>query len=51
MDALDFLGCELVEVAAFGEVLADQTVGVFVEAMFPGMVGMSEVGFSFELFC
>ena len=34
---------ERAEVCAFGEVLADQSVGVFVCAAFPGLVWMGEV--------
>jgi hypothetical protein len=41
---MDFLRCELRKLATFGEVLADQTVDGFVEATFPGRIGMREVG-------
>ena len=41
---MDFLRCELGKLATFGEVLADQTVGVAVEATLPGRIGMREVG-------
>ena len=41
---MDFLRCELGKLAIFGKVLADQTVGVFVEPTFPGRVGIREVG-------
>jgi hypothetical protein len=36
--------CDRREVCAFREVLSDEAVGVFVQAAFPGMVGLGEVG-------
>ena len=50
-DALDRLTRELGEVAALGEILADQSVGVLVETPFPWMVGMRKIGLGLELFC
>ena len=36
------------EVSAFGEEVADEPVGVFVSASFPGMVGIGEVNLCIE---
>ena len=37
-----FVG-DVAEVGSFGEILADEAVGVFIEPSFPGMVGMGKV--------
>ena len=42
-DVLDLLVCERLEVRAFGQVLANESVGVLVESALPGMVGVGEV--------
>ena len=41
--------CERLEVRAFGQVLANEPVGVLVELALPGMTGVSEVAISVEL--
>jgi hypothetical protein len=40
----NILGCEFCEVELFGEILAIQAIGIFVEATLPGGVGMSKLG-------
>ena len=40
--------CERLEVRAFGQVLANESVGVLVEPALPGMVGVGEVALGVE---
>ena len=48
MDAADLRACEGVEIAALGQILTDEPVGVLVEPTLPGMVGVGEVALGIE---
>ena len=48
---MDIGGSEGREVGAFWEVLADEAVGVFVQAPLPGMIRLGEVDVSGKLGC
>jgi hypothetical protein len=45
----EFRGCDLCQVAAFGQILAQEAVGVFVGAPLPGVVRMGEVDGQIQL--
>ena len=47
-DVLDLLVCERLEVRAFGQVLANESVGVLVESAFPRVIGVVEVAMGVE---
>jgi hypothetical protein len=40
----------VLKTATFGKVLSNQTIGIFVWAAFQGMIGMSKIDVSGELF-
>ncbi len=49
-DRFNVLVRDVPETAALGKVLPDQTVGVFVQAALPRMVGMSKIHLRIEMF-
>ena len=49
-DLFNVLVRDVPETAALGKVLPDQTVGVFVQASLPGMVGMRKIYLRIEMF-
>ena len=48
-DSLNLVAGYVLKTATFGKVLPNQTIGIFVQAAFPGMIGMGEVHINVQL--